>query len=181
MTLQPVYFCEMANLSNAIANWQKRQAELQAQQVDTEKVVQQVRYASSLTSTRLPLAWTSSAELSKQCRAFKACARGVLCILQKQPAKRRSSAAAKSGGARGSKATAAATLATPAGTTVGAAGTIKQDWRTAKVPKAESAVPIGKQLKVRLQSHHGHHAFFLFLQRSLAIFVSIGPHFQAIP
>ncbi|KAL3150968.1 hypothetical protein ABBQ32_000711 [Trebouxia sp. C0010 RCD-2024] len=85
----------MANLSSAIANWQKRQAELQAQQVDTEK---------------------------------------------KQPAKRRSSASAKSGGARGSKAAAAATLATPA------TGTSKQDWRTAKVQK-DSAVPIGKQLK----------------------------------
>lgn len=29
----------MANLSSAIANWQKRQADLQAQQVDTEKVL----------------------------------------------------------------------------------------------------------------------------------------------
>ena len=75
------------------------------------------------------------------------------CIPQKQPAKRRSSAAAKAGGARGSRATAAAaTLATSAGTMASAAWASKQDWRTAKVPTAESAVPIGKQLKVRLQT-----------------------------
>ena len=46
----------MANLHNAIANWQKRQAELQAQHVDTEKVVQQVSYGSSLVSTTLSFA-----------------------------------------------------------------------------------------------------------------------------
>ena len=56
----------MAHLSNAIANWQKRQAELQAQQVNTEKVVY-LGYASSLLSTVLSFALTTYA-----CRAFTA-------------------------------------------------------------------------------------------------------------
>ena len=68
--------------------------------------------------------------------------------VQKQPAKRRSSAAGK-GGARGSKAAAAATLAPSTGVSTGAAaGPSRQDWRTAKVQKSDNAVPIGKQLKV---------------------------------
>ena len=91
--------------------------------------------------------------MDQLCRAVTELVQVCFRIPQKQPAKRRSSAAAKAGGARGSRATAAAaTLATPAGTMASAPGTSKQDWRTAKVPKAESAVPIGKQLKVRLQT-----------------------------
>ena len=131
----------MANLSSAIANWQKRQAELQAQQVDTEKVQLQIDFY-------CPFALT--AERSKR---FSFPRNGsVLVILQKQPAKRRSSAATKTGGARGIKAAGAATLATAAGTAAGGTGAGRQDWRTAKVQKAESAVPIGKQLKVRMQT-----------------------------
>lgn len=94
--------------------------------------------------------WSSAqpvlAQLSKSSLARS---RRVWCLLQKQPAKRRSSAAAKAGGARGSKATAAATLATAPGAPASAAGASKQDWRTAKVQK-QNAVPIGKQLKVGL-------------------------------
>lgn len=67
-------------------------------------------------------------------------------LLQKQPVKRKSSAAAKSGAARGSKASAtAAEIAIPSGS---AAGQHHQDWRTAKAQTNASAVPIGKQLKV---------------------------------
>lgn len=90
--------------------------------------------------------------LAKLAKLFRQVTQVCVCVLQKQPAKRRSSTAAKAGGARGSRAAAAVTLATPAGTMASAAGTSKQDWRTAKVQKAESAVPIGKQLKVSLQA-----------------------------
>ena len=82
--------------------------------------------------------------------------------MQKQPAKRRSSAAGKAG-ARGSKAAAAAaTLVTAAGTSAGATtGPSRQDWRTAKVQKLANAVPIGKQLKVRLCTSQAMHNLFV--------------------
>ncbi len=67
-------------------------------------------------------------------------------FVQKQPANRKSGAASKAGSGRNSKPPAAAPDTTmPPGP---ATGQSKQDWRTAKVQKPASAVPIGKQLKV---------------------------------
>ncbi|DBA91488.1 hypothetical protein WJX77_002507 [Trebouxia sp. C0004] len=64
---------------------------------------------------------------------------------KKQPANRKSGAASKASSGRNSKAPAAAPdTAIPSGP---ATGQNKQDWRTAKVQKPASAVPIGKQLK----------------------------------
>ena len=67
-------------------------------------------------------------------------------FVQKQPANRKSGAASKAGSGRNSKPPAAASDTTiPPGP---ATGQSKQDWRTSKVQKPASAVPIGKQLKV---------------------------------
>jgi len=87
--------------------------------------------------------------------------------VQKQPANRKSGAASKAGSGRNSKAPAAAPdTAIPSGP---ATGQSKQDWRTAKVQKPASAVPIGKQLKVRTRDtcshHHCVHAS-MFLRKS---------------
>ena len=129
----------MANLSSAIANWQKRQAELQAQQVDTEKVRQVAVHVTCLSSGT-----------HAECSVLRLRVTLIrLLHLQKQPAKRKSSAA-KAGGARSGKAAVATTLATSAGAGSSAsAGPGRQDWRTAKTQKGERVVPIGKQLKVK--------------------------------
>ena len=67
-------------------------------------------------------------------------------FVQKQPANRKSGAASKAGSGRNSKPPAAVSdMIMPPGP---ATGQSKQDWRTAKVQKPASAVPIGKQLKV---------------------------------
>lgn len=64
---------------------------------------------------------------------------------KKQPANRKSGAASKAGSGRNSKPPAAVSdMVMPPGP---ATGQSKQDWRTAKVQKPASAVPIGKQLK----------------------------------